>query len=82
MSFLTKPITSVRLAQPADRIRIAELEILAIRNLYQGNDNSPQIDFLRQKQRPRKFWDEVVLVEFLQILASDSIDRHLVYYLG
>ena len=62
MPILTRPKISVRLAQPADRSKIAELEILAIKDLYQGNDSSPQIDFLRKKQRPRKFWDEVVFV--------------------
>ena len=62
MLLLTRPKISVRLAQPADRSKIAELEILAIKDLCQGNDNPPQIDFLRQKQLPRKFWDEVVFV--------------------
>ena len=62
MLLLTRPKISVRLAQPTDRSKIAELEILAIKDLCQGNDNPPQIDFLRQKQLPRKFWDEVVFV--------------------
>ncbi len=78
MPLLTKPKILVRLAQPVDRIKIAELEILAIKDLSQGNDNSPQIDFLRQKKLPRKFWDEVVFVAEIEdkIVGFASLLSH------